>query len=183
VLHCFLNQQLESLISDLENGGTTVLGVNSRKRKGCLLGPNPSANLVGLLRGGQEPLSGGFVYFMDSVLQCNSTQRLRQCWHDLESLTGSSCSMLVRPRVFHVVYVEKDCIVVRTGSGRVRYIPNALLRAVLIQLFACSRISLHEVSARHSKEYAEFVFGILARLPGLRLDSSGTGLSLVLDAA
>jgi hypothetical protein len=120
---------------------------------------------------------------MDSVLRQNSTQRFIQCWQGLESLTGSSCSMLIRPRVFHIVFVEKNRVVVRASSGRVFSIPTALFRAVLQHLFASSRISLHEVSVRHSREYAAFVFGILARLPGLRIDSSGEGLSLVLDAA
>jgi hypothetical protein len=111
----------------------------------------------------------------------SSRQRLKECWHVLGSLPGSKVSMIVRPSVFHVEDVGKDAVKIRSSSGRSFSIPIAQVRGVLQHVFSSSRISLHETRVRYSRDYAEFIFGLVARLPGIRVLQCGLGLVLVLD--
>ncbi|MDP2858024.1 MAG: hypothetical protein Q8P50_08620 [Bacillota bacterium] len=111
----------------------------------------------------------------------SSRQRLRECWHVLDSLSGSRVSMIVRPSVFEVEDVGKDAVTVRSSTGRMFSIPITQVRGVLQHVFASSQISLHETRVRYSKDHAEFIFGLVARLPGIRVLQCGLGLVLVLD--
>ncbi len=111
----------------------------------------------------------------------STRQRLTDCWHELGSLSGSRVSMIVRPSVFRVEDVGKDSVKVRSSTGRILNIPITQIRGVLQHVFSSSQISLHETRVRYSKDYAEFIFGLIARLPGIRVLQCGLGLVLVLD--
>jgi len=89
--------------------------------------------------------------------------------------------MIVRPSVFEVEDVGKDSVKVRSSTGRVLSIPIAQVRGVLQHVFSSSQISLHEARVRYSRDYSEFIFGLIARLPGIRVLQCGLGLVLVLD--
>lgn len=113
--------------------------------------------------------------------QKTSRQRIEQCVGAIPTLVGDQVSMIIRPTLFKVEGVCKHSVSVRERSGRLSEIPMREILAALDHLFRSCRITLHETRVRYSRKYAEFVFGIMARLPGVRICSQSIGLTLVLD--
>ncbi len=112
----------------------------------------------------------------------SSRTRLEECWTALQSLAGDSVSMIVRPSIFHIHDVCRDYVTIRSASGRVFGIPKEHLRQVLYHIFQSRKITLHQTRIRYSREHAEYIFGICARLPGIRVLECATGLVLVLES-
>jgi hypothetical protein len=120
---------------------------------------------------------------MEQKPRRTSRQKIQDCWYGIESLAGTSVSMIVRPRVFWVEEICSESVTIRANSGRLIRIPMDQVKAVLQHIFSSSEISLHEARVRYSRDYSEFIFGILARLPGMRVLRCGLGLRLMLDPA
>lgn len=150
---------------------------------GFLPGPNPSANLAGSEKRGAEASAERLCHFVpENNPKKNARQRLQECWCGIQSLAGNSVSMIIRPSVFEVQAICKDYVTIKSSSGRLLEIPVDQVRAVLNHLFSTSKISLHQTRVRYSREHAEFIFGMLARLPGIRVIQCATGLILILEA-